>query len=105
MRIYVIGPVSCIKQDNRPAFEEARGRLTEAGYEVEIPHDTIAPGTSWQAAMKHSIRRMFEADAVAMIEGVLRSEGATIERDICRRIGIDCLTVDEWCERPLDWRK
>lgn len=105
MRLYVIGPVSGLEEDNRPAFEDARGRLLEAGYEVEIPHDTIPPGTSWQSAMKHSIKRMFEADAVAMIDGVLRSEGATIERDLCRRIGVDCLTVGMWCERPLEIRR
>lgn len=51
--------------------------------------------------MRLSIAEMMCCDAVAMLDGILRSDGAMIERDLCRRIGIDCLTVAMWCDRPL----
>lgn len=55
--------------------------------------------------MRLSVAEMMRCDAVAMLDGTLRSDGAMIERDLCRRIGIDCLPVGIWCERPLTMRR
>lgn len=101
MRLYVIGPVSGVPDLNRRSFEGARRELEGAGYEVVIPHDVVPPDTTWDLAMRLSIAEMMCCDAVAMLDGILRSDGAMIERDLCRRIGIDCLTVAMWCDRPL----
>lgn len=105
MRLYVIGPVSGVPDLNLPAFEEARLSLEEEGYEVALPHDVVPSDASWERAMRLSVAEMMRCDAVAMLDGTLRSDGAMIERDLCRRIGIDCLPVGIWCERPLTMRR
>lgn len=113
--LYVIGPVTGIADDNRPAFEAARKRLHDAGYmPVGIPHDSIEPGTPWEQAMRMSLCNMlmymdrfdekaddlvfdsFEFDGVAMLDGWEKSDGATMEHMIAESVGMPCRTVDEW---------
>lgn len=101
MKIYAIGPVSNIENDNRPAFEQAARELHEAlGCEVEIPHDTIKPGTGWEEAMHQSLSRLAKADAVAMLDGWTSSRGACLEfqvAEILRHYGlVEVRTVKEW---------
>lgn len=118
MRLYIIGPVTGIEDDNRPAFEDARTELRDAGYYVNIPHDFVPAGTSWEAAMRRSIRflvatregfveqdgklvRVKDApcyDGVAMLEGWDSSQGAMVERIVAESCGIPCKTVEEWLE-------
>lgn len=103
MRLYVIGPVTGIDGDNREAFESARRRLEAVGYEVEIPHDRIRPGTGWREAMAQSITRLVSLlrgepryDGAAELPGTLMSKGARCERGICGQLGMPHKTVDEW---------
>lgn len=83
VRLYVIGAVTGIENDNREAFEQARTELKRAGYKVEIPHDTIPAGTPWKQAMHQSIRRLLESDGVAVLDGFAESAGASIEYALC----------------------
>lgn len=91
-RIYVIGPVTGIAAENRPAFEAARELLWDEGWEVELPHDTIAPDAEWGAAMRQSIARMLANDAVAALPGWQRSRGATLEHSLAIAMGM--LVID-----------
>ena len=114
--LYVIGPVTGIENDNRPAFEAARQRLFAAGYwVVGIPHDHIASGTPWGMAMRISICKMLGHgagrgfghivyDGVAMLPGWEDSKGARIEHDLAAELGIPCKTVDEWIEEARNGR-
>lgn len=102
-KMYVIGPVSGIKDDNRPAFEAAARALHDAyGCEVEIPHDTIPAGTEWDDAMHKSLSRLATADAVAMLDGWASSRGACIEfqvADLLRHYGLmQARTVKAWLD-------
>ena len=102
-KMYVIGPVSKIENDNRPAFEAAARALHDAyGCEVEIPHDTIAAGTDWDEAMHQSLSRLAKADAVAMLDGWSKSRGANIEyqvADLLRHYNLmQVRTVKEWLD-------
>lgn len=94
MRVYVIGAVTGIADDNRPLFEEWR-TLLEGNFncKAEIPHDTIPAGTPWRDAMRQSIKRMMEADFVAAIEGWRESKGATIELNLARELGIPTIEL------------
>lgn len=119
--LYVIGPVTGIAKDNRPAFEAARKRLHDAGYmPVGIPHDSIEPGTSWNQAMRMSLCNMlmymdrfdekaddlvfdsFEYDGIALLDGWHGSKGARIERSVAMAVGMPCRTVDKWCSLAED---
>lgn len=104
--VYIIGPVSGIEDDNRPAFERVREELKKANpiRIVSIPHDFIATGTEWGKAMRMSINRLtgsrtnvntFEIgravfDSVAMLDGWEQSKGATLEKQIAEACGIPC---------------
>lgn len=103
-KIYVCGPVTGIDNDNRPAFEQAAHKLHEAlGCEVEIPHDTIKPGTEWSDAMRKSLSRLAFADAVAMLDGWTQSRGAMVEyqfAELLRHYGLmQVATVKQWIDR------
>lgn len=112
-RLYIIGPVTGIPENNRPAFEEARKRLMSAGYDVDIPHNFITPGTPHEEAMIISIHKLTERNyfvegalgrwkpayqGVARLPGWERSEGARIELLVAEACGIPCKTVAEWIE-------
>ena len=88
--IYIIGPVSGIKDDNRPAFETMRERLQSElpDCSIRIPHDYVPTGCEWGKAMRISIREMTYADCVVALDGTFSSKGASCERDTCTRIGI-----------------
>lgn len=96
MLIYVIGPVTGRPDLNRPAFEAARRLLERRGYAVEVPHDTIPPGTDWARAMAMSAERLRLADGVAKLDGWRSSRGARAEARLARRLGKPCRFVGRW---------
>ena len=96
MRIYVIGPVTGVEADNRPAFEEAAKRLDDAGYTAFIPHWFIKAGTPWAPAMRRSIETLMYCEGVAALEGFGSSRGARIEADLAAELGIPVRSVDDW---------
>ena len=96
MKLYVIGPVTGIKDDNRPAFEAARDALEEAGYEVAIPHDTIPPSAEWHEAMVMSITAMMRCDGVCAISGWRKSRGAEFEHYLAGVVRLPAKPLYEW---------
>lgn len=97
MRLYVIGPVSGIPDQNKPAFFEAHKRLTHNGYSVLIPHDFVSANADWSTAMRRSIETMMKCDGLAMLEGSDKSHGAQLEFTIASKLGMPCRSVEEWC--------
>lgn len=98
-RLYLIGPVTGLPNDNLQAFKEARSTLKADGYECDIPHHYIEQGTEWSRAMRISIRQMLATDGqstiplydgIAMLDGWEDSVGATLERDIAKALDIPC---------------
>lgn len=105
MRLYVIGPVSGIDQDNRPAFEEAALELERAGFDACVPHWFIPAGTDWGTAMKRSVEMLVKCDGVAALEGFGGSKGARIEADLAASIGMPVKSVEAWKRGASAWRK
>lgn len=99
MKLYVIGKVTGIAHDNFFNFDRARRLLRAAGYEVEIPHDTIPDGTPWSAAMRLSIANMLACDGVATLKDWKDSPGALLEMQIACRVGIEVYPVWSWAAR------
>lgn len=115
MRLYIIGPVTGIKDDNLVEFERVKKELQEAGMAASIPHDFIVFEVTWEQAMRISICRMldcFEAYnvtedrnvvvnryyGIALLDGWEDSKGATIEHDLAVALGIPCKPWREWLE-------
>lgn len=96
MRIYVIGPVTGLAGENRPAFEDAAIDLERAGYSALIPHWFVSPGAEWQQAMRRSVETLVKCDGVAALEGFGRSRGARAEADLASAIGIPVKSVEAW---------
>lgn len=82
-RVYVAGPVTGMRDGNRPAFEEAARALRASGCRARIPHDDVAPDTPWTSAMKITLMAILaQADGLAMLEGWERSWGARLELNL-----------------------
>lgn len=113
-RLYIIGPVTGIEDDNRPAFLKAQKALRRAGYDVDIPHDFIPSGTPHEEAMIVSIGKLtdrhYHVDGsfgrwkpryhgVATLPGWEDSQGALCEHLVAQECGIPCKTVEDWLEK------
>ena len=81
-KFYIAGPMRGLSQNNSAAFEEATKRLREAGYEVFSPSegdDAPATDETFTNAMKALLPELLKCDAVAVLPGWGRSEGAKLE--------------------------
>lgn len=109
--LYISGPVTGIKDDNRLAFSWAQNRLMDAGYEPFIPHEIVEPGDSHETAMLLCVNELTERtqkrgtrhpvpafDGLALLPGWEQSDGARLEKAVAEACGIPCKTVDEWLE-------
>lgn len=96
VRLYVIGPVSGIPDNNRAAFLEAHDLLAQSGFSVLIPHDFVGANADWQTAMRRSIESMLKCDGLAVLEGSDKSHGARLEYAIATALGMPCHSVQQW---------
>lgn len=96
MRLYVIGPVTGRENLNREAFENAKERLWDAGYDVLIPHDVVPPDASHEQAMRLSIKAMLGCGGVAALTDWDESRGAKLEREVAIACGLEIHCVDTW---------
>lgn len=104
--IYIAGPVTGYEDDNRPAFEEARGRIQELyGLSVAIPHDFVPVGFSWPEAMRICIRRLTTASALVYLPDSQVSRGAKLEMKIARALGIPVYSLEQYLKRLERQRK
>lgn len=111
---YIIGPISGCESNNIAEFSRVRDALINAygrSTIAIIPHDFIASDTPWDVAMRQSISEMLLCaliergdrlvatpyyDGVVMLDGVEKSEGATLECLIANKLGIPCKHYSEW---------
>lgn len=99
MRLYLSGPMNGLPQHNFPAFEKARALLRSVGYEVVCPaelgrHD----GWAWEDYLRRDLKVMLDCEAVALLEGWERSNGAMLETDVAVRLRMRVETVEFWLE-------
>lgn len=91
--IYIIGPISGYERNNIDAFRKASIDLRKRGYRPHIPHTETYPTMPWDEAMRKSIRKMLEIGYVAALPGWEQSKGASIEMDLCKKLGIDVMLL------------
>jgi hypothetical protein len=101
MIVYIAGPMTGIADFNYPAFNAAAERLQALGHDVLNPvttetlNESGAPQT-WDWYMRHAIRLVLEAEAIALLPGWPDSRGAVLERTIGRSLGLDVRALSEW---------
>ena len=84
--IYVAGPMSGIKDHNRPLFNKVAIELTEQGHSVLNPA-TLPDGLSQGQYMQICLPMVAVADELVMRPGWERSEGAYIEFLLAKKSG------------------
>lgn len=98
MRIYLAGPMRGYDRFNFPAFDNAANKLRACGHQVASPaeHDRetgfdetadTLDDFDLAGAFRWDINQIFDSDAVAVLPGWSRSEGARLEVGIANMIG------------------
>jgi Asp-tRNA(Asn)/Glu-tRNA(Gln) amidotransferase A subunit family amidase len=85
MRWYIAGPISSNPDGYRAEFAAAAEKLKAQGWEVVNPAEN-PPEPSWEAYMKVSLRQLVDCDGVALLKGWERSEGASWEESVAKRL-------------------
>jgi len=99
MKVYVSGPMTGIKDFNFPAFASAAKEMESRGYTAVNPATLNTPNTSWNDCMKADIRALVDCDAIVMLKGWERSNGAQIELNLAHRLGMEIMFFDELLEQ------
>lgn len=97
---YLAGPMRGIEAFNFPAFREAAARLRAQGWTVLSPAEAdeavgfdasknSLDGFDMKAALLRDVTMLAAADAIALLPGWRRSQGATLEDGIARYLGKD----------------
>lgn len=101
-RIYISGPMSGLPEHNFPAFHAEAARLRELGYDVVNPADLNPdPGKGWKDCLRVDLLELLGCDAIAMLPGWQKSEGAHLEMHVAHRVGIEILDATE-IQAPAD---
>ncbi len=94
-KIYIAGPMSGIKDHNRPLFNMVAAELSEQGHSVLNPA-TLPDGLSQGQYMQICLPMVAVSDELVMLPGWEQSEGACIEFLLAKKSG---KTI-----RELGWR-
>lgn len=94
-RLYLSGPMTGIKDFNRPEFVRWAGLLRDAGFEVvnpaELPH-----GWTWEQYMERAQRDVVTCHGIALLPGYLNSKGACMELGWALDAGMPYAAVRNW---------
>lgn len=96
--VYVAGPMRGYDQFNFKAFDAAASRLRSRDWTVFSPaeHDretgfdetlNSLDGFDLVAAFRWDVDRIFEADAIYLLDGWEKSKGASCEKQIAEMLG------------------
>ena len=86
INIFISGPMSCIKDHNRPLFNMVAAELTEQGHSVLNPA-ALPDGLSRGQYMQIYLPMVAVADELVMLPGWEQSEGAYIEFCLAKKSG------------------
>ena len=112
MRLYLSGPMTGIRDFNRPAFQEATKRLRALGHSVIDPTEMdLVPSVASAPEVDH-LWRMFlvrdvamiltcTLDALVVLPGWWRSRGARLEVLAGRLVGLAVLDATTLEEVPI----
>lgn len=96
MKIYISGPMSGLPDLNFPAFAEAAKKLAQDGHEPINPATLNRDGASWHECMRNDIRALVDCDALVLLKGWEKSNGAQIEMNLAHRLGLQILFFENF---------
>ena len=87
MKIYIAGPMTGLPEYNFLAFHAAAAHLRGKGHEVVNPAELPAPDDpTWPNYLRGALRAMLTCEAVVLLPGWVRSNGARLERMVADRL-------------------
>jgi hypothetical protein len=100
-KLYLSGPMTGVKDLNKPVFEVAAKRLRKTGYKVVNPHDLDKkePRRAWEDCLRRDIRHEMSCSAIATLPRWKNSRGANLEVYIGRALKYPVRTVTYWLKR------
>lgn len=91
-KIYIAGKISGEHYDKiYNKFNKAECELYSKNYAVINPTKIIAQDTEWQEAMRICIKELVDCDVVYALLDWKDSEGAKIEIELAKKLGIKIL--------------
>jgi len=90
--VYISGPMTAITNLNRDAFALAEARIKSAGMNPINPHTLCDPSWDWQKCMRADVKALCDCDAIFLLQGWEKSQGAQLELHIAHRLGLEVLT-------------
>lgn len=89
MIVYLSGPMTGLKDFNRPAFFKAAKSLLLAGLRVFNPAENgLPPSAPWDEHMRVDIKALMDCRAIALLPGWESSKGANIELRLALDLGM-----------------
>lgn len=100
-KLYLSGPMTGVKELNKPAFEEAAKKLRKKGYSVVNPHDLDKkePRRTWEDCLRRDIRYEMGCVAIATLPGWKHSKGALLEVYIGKALKFSVHMVGYWLHK------
>lgn len=89
--VYISGPMTGIPDHNRDAFAFAEGRIRAYRMKPVNPYFLCDPSWDWSKCMRADIAALCACDALVLLPGWERSNGAQLEVHIAHRLGIEVL--------------
>lgn len=87
MKLYIAGPMTGLPKYNFPAFNAAAAHLRGMGHEVVNPAELPAPDDpTWENYLRGALRAMLTCEAVVLLPGWVKSNGARLERMVADRL-------------------
>ncbi len=89
-KIYISGPITGIKDNNKVEFGKAAGLLISMGHETYTPFDVTPTRDDyiWEDYMKLDIVALMGCDAIYLLDGWERSKGARLEKTLAESLGL-----------------
>lgn len=95
-KVFISGPMSGIKDFNKPAFDKAEEYLTQAGYSVFNPA-RMHFDDAWDHSeiMRIDLAALAQCDYILMLDKWYNSKGAIHEYHYAHAIGVEFLSMSD----------
>lgn len=95
-RLYISGPMTGLPDFNFPAFHAAAAQLRRQGWQVVNPAEINPDGAMpWHQCMRADIKALCDCDAIVMLPGWSRSDGAALELHLAQRLKLEVLMLED----------
>ena len=100
-KLYLSGPMTGIKDLNKPLFYKYAKALRKKGYKVINPPelDKDSPQRTWEGCLRRDIGRLMECNRIATMARWKKSRGASLEVYIGKALKYPVRTVRYWLKR------